>query len=138
MIQKGGLDATAAEQELKGTVSADKNEILFSRYGINYNNELEMFRKGSVVFREYELETAGKVNGNGMDTVELGSRVEAGTEARVEAAVPSRTRTEKLRKARAKARVIVEHVDIIKDDFWEKRPWILSGKPGKPVARGQS
>jgi tRNA(His) guanylyltransferase len=137
MIQKGGLDATAAEQELKGTVSADKNEILFSRYGINYNNELEMFRKGSVVFREYELETAGKVNGNGMDTVELGSRVEAGTEVREEAAVPSRTRTEKLRKARAKARVIVEHVDIIKDGFWEKRPWILSGKPGKPVARGQ-
>lgn len=34
------------------TVASDKNEILFSRYGINYNNEPEMFRKGSVVFRE--------------------------------------------------------------------------------------
>jgi tRNA(His) guanylyltransferase len=98
MIQKGGLDGTAAEHELKGTVSADKNEILFSRYGINYNNEPEMFRKGSVVCREYELETASKVNGNGMDTVELGSRVEAGTEVLEEAAVPSRTRAEKLRK----------------------------------------
>jgi len=27
--------------------------------------------------------------------------------------------------------VVVEHVDIIKDDFWERRPWILSNKPGK-------
>jgi tRNA(His) guanylyltransferase len=26
---------------------------------------------------------------------------------------------------------VVEHVDIIKDAFWEKRPWIISGKPGK-------
>lgn len=37
---------------LQGTVSSDKNEILFSRYGINYNNEPEMCKKGSVVFRD--------------------------------------------------------------------------------------
>jgi tRNA(His) 5'-end guanylyltransferase len=36
----------------QGTVSSDKNEILFSTYGINYNNEPAMYRKGSVVFRE--------------------------------------------------------------------------------------
>lgn len=36
----------------QGTVSSDKNEILFSRYGINYNNEQEMYKKGSVLFRE--------------------------------------------------------------------------------------
>ena len=36
----------------QGTVAADKNEILFSRFHINYNNEPELFRKGSVVFRD--------------------------------------------------------------------------------------
>jgi hypothetical protein len=36
----------------QGTVASDKNEILFSQYGINYNSEPEMFKKGSVVFRE--------------------------------------------------------------------------------------
>jgi len=51
MIQKGGMSATEAEEQLKGSVSADKNEILFSRYKINYNNEPDMLRKGSVVFR---------------------------------------------------------------------------------------
>jgi tRNA(His) guanylyltransferase len=44
---------------------------------------------------------------------------------------PSRTQMENDRKKRAKARIVVEHLDIIKDDFWHRRPWLLSGKPGK-------
>jgi tRNA(His) guanylyltransferase len=43
----------------------------------------------------------------------------------------SRSQQERLRKLRRKAQVVVDHVDIIKNDFWERRPWILSGKPGK-------
>lgn len=27
--------------------------------------------------------------------------------------------------------MVVGHLDIIKDDFWERRPWVLSNKPGK-------
>jgi hypothetical protein len=46
----------------------------------------------------------------------------------------SRTQLEKRRKSKAKAKIVVQHIDIIKDDFWERRPWILSGKPGKLVA----
>lgn len=41
----------------------------------------------------------------------------------------SKSQREKLAKAQRKAKVVVEHVDIIKDDFWDKRPWILAGKP---------
>lgn len=36
-------------------MSSDKNEILFQRFGINYNNEPEMFKKGSVVYRQVGL-----------------------------------------------------------------------------------
>lgn len=43
----------------------------------------------------------------------------------------SKTQNEKDKKRRAKAPVVVEFLDIIKDDFWDKRPWILSNKPGK-------
>lgn len=46
------MDAAAAEQRLSGTVSSDKNEILFKEFGINYNNEDDLFKKGSVVFRD--------------------------------------------------------------------------------------
>ena len=74
LIQIGGLDAKGAEKELavsllilclfcmamldqanaksKGSLSADKNEILFSRFKTNYNTEPEIYKKGSVVFRD--------------------------------------------------------------------------------------
>ena len=39
----------------QGTLAADKNELLFLRFGINYNNEPEMYRKGSVVCRDVRL-----------------------------------------------------------------------------------
>lgn len=37
---------------MQGSLAADKNEILFSRFKINYNNEPEIYKKGSVVFRD--------------------------------------------------------------------------------------
>jgi tRNA(His) guanylyltransferase len=36
---------------LKGSVSKDKNEILFSQFGINYNKIEEVFRRGTVFIR---------------------------------------------------------------------------------------
>jgi tRNA(His) guanylyltransferase len=50
LVLKGGLSNTEAESKLGGTLSADKNEILFSQFNINYNNEPEMYKKGSVLF----------------------------------------------------------------------------------------
>ncbi|KAL8898054.1 MAG: hypothetical protein Q9207_006898 [Kuettlingeria erythrocarpa] len=52
LVQKGVMGTTEAEEVLKETVAADKNEILFSRFAINYNNEPEQFKKGSVVYRD--------------------------------------------------------------------------------------
>lgn len=43
----------------------------------------------------------------------------------------SKTQREKERKRRAKAPIVVEHLDIIKDEFWERRPWLLSDRSGK-------
>jgi len=37
--------------DIQGTVSKDKNEILFSRFGINYNEIMPRYRKGSVFVR---------------------------------------------------------------------------------------
>ncbi|KAK3949129.1 Thg1 C terminal domain-containing protein [Pseudoneurospora amorphoporcata] len=124
LIKQGGMDGTAAELMLKGTFSADKNEILFKKFGINYNNEPEIFKKGSVIFREYELvEPDPGTNNNVVEEAE-----------KTTTAVPevkSKSQLEKEKKARTKAKIVVEHLDIIRDEFWERRPWLLSGKPGK-------
>ncbi|KAJ5515118.1 hypothetical protein N7463_004670 [Penicillium fimorum] len=119
MVLQGGMSNTDAEQELKGTVSADKNEILFKRFGINYNNELEIYKKGTVLYRQYELEEPNPTKSH------------ADEETPVVESKQSRSQQDKIRKLRRKAQVVVDHVDIIKDEFWEKRPWILSGNPGK-------
>ncbi|KAM7224382.1 tRNA guanylyltransferase [Rhypophila decipiens] len=120
LIQQGGKDGTEAEQILKGTLSADKNEILFKQFGINYNNEPEMFKKGSVIFRDYELVDPGTHN--------VAQEVE---QVAGEPTQQSKTQRDNDKKKRAKARVTVEHLDIIKDDFWDRRPWLLSNKPGR-------
>jgi tRNA(His) guanylyltransferase len=52
LVLKGGLTTTQAEERLTGTFSADKNEILFKEFGINYNNEPEIFKKGSLIYKD--------------------------------------------------------------------------------------
>ena len=37
---------------LKGTVKKEKHEILFSEFGVNYNDEPQMFRKGTYLYRK--------------------------------------------------------------------------------------
>lgn len=39
----------------------------------------------------------------------------------------SKTQKDKERKRRVKASIKTEHTDIIKDEFWDQRPWLLSG-----------
>jgi len=113
LIQRGGITAAEAEKELIGTLSKDKNEILFSRFGINYNNEEEMCKKGSVVFREYD--TPPPENGG----------EEVGTEETL-----SKCQMEKRRKMQRKAKVVVRFCDVIRNAFWEERPWILGSQAG--------
>ncbi|KAB2576113.1 tRNA guanylyltransferase protein [Lasiodiplodia theobromae] len=141
LIQRGGMDAAAAEQRLSGTVSSDKNEILFKEFGINYNNEDDLFKKGSVVFRDFELvdiptkkqdQAAAASADHHLDDDPTATASLDNAQPSSTAAQPlSKTAAEKERKRRAKAKIAVEHVDIIKDDFWLRRPWILSGRAGK-------
>ncbi|KAG6128778.1 Glucose-responsive transcription factor [Claviceps purpurea] len=119
LIQLGGLDNKEAERTLAGTLAADKNEILFLRFNINYNNEPEIFKKGSVIFRDYELVDAER-HAVALEMDDLAEPVQQ-----------SKSQAERDRKKRAKARIVVEHTDIIKDEFWNRRPWILSNKPGQ-------
>ncbi|KAI5864820.1 tRNA guanylyltransferase [Durotheca rogersii] len=120
LVKLGGIGASEAEKFLSGTLAADKNEILYSKFKINYNNEPEIFRKGSVVCRDYELVEPGSHEVIAKAADELAEPVEQ-----------SKTQDQNDKKRRAKARILVDHVDIIKDDFWERRPWLLSNKPGQ-------
>ncbi|CCE85276.1 Piso0_004859 [Millerozyma farinosa CBS 7064] len=98
LVIRGGLTGKEAENRLIGTVSSDKNEILFKEFGINYNNEPEIYKKGTVMVRDY-----------------VSSREEQELSER---------QLQRLEKQRRKANISTLHVDIIKDDFWNERPWL--------------
>lgn len=55
LIIKCGLSAQESEKKLSGTLSSDKQEILFSECGINYNDEPEMYKKGSLINKKGEV-----------------------------------------------------------------------------------
>ena len=63
--------------------------------------------------------------------LETGDPPGASAESEFNAAKLSKTAAEKERKAKLKSQVAIEHTDIIKDDFWKRRPWILTGTAGR-------
>ncbi|KAI0035704.1 tRNAHis guanylyltransferase [Vararia minispora EC-137] len=54
LVQQGGQSTKEAHETLRGTISSQKHELLFSRFGINYGTLSERFRKGSVLIREQD------------------------------------------------------------------------------------
>ncbi|XP_077515649.1 tRNA-histidine guanylyltransferase [Amblyomma americanum] len=97
LVQKGGLTPRQAEERLRGTVSSDKNEILFQEFQTNYNNLPALYRKGTVVIRE---PTDAEPQGDG-------------------------TKAQKNRKQAKVYKITALNVDIIQKDFWSKYPHLL-------------
>lgn len=102
LVLKGGMTPQEAENRLIGTLSSDKNEILFKQFNINYNNEPEIFKKGTIIMRQYDNYKPVE------ETDQLSNR-----------------QLQRLEKIRKKADIIFLHVDLVKDEeFWTSRPWL--------------
>lgn len=113
-LVKDGVDKREAERILKDTVASQKNELLFCRFGVNYNNVEAMFRKGSVIYRR-KMERGVEENG----VVGNGGQGRAGGEENVEEVLIEQK----------KSCIVVSHEDIIKDDFWRRNSHILGPVP---------
>lgn len=141
MVQRGGQSGTEAELELKvcdcsfgkcgkqltlgdkGTLAADKNEILFSRFGINHNNEPEVYKKGTTIYRDVSPDTSYTPLETSADSV-LEKKRSSSPPPTEEPT--SKSQADKERKKQQKAALTIYHGDIIRDDFWTERPWILA------------
>lgn len=102
LIQKGGLTTVQAEDRLKGTLAADKNEILFSEFGMNYNSEPLLLRKGTSLIWEKRDEPVTK-----------------------QVKHPNEEEEKEVTTTRTRKRVCPHHCDIIGDQFWVEHPDIL-------------
>lgn len=150
------LTERQAHETLKGTVSAQKNEILFSRFGINYERLPAMFRKGTtIVWTEVEQEeeevVAGAAGPEGDDDGATSGDEEAGpsngrahaqTQAQPPTPPPSNPKKSKRRKAPPRE-LRTLHVDIIGRAFWDEpepnasRAAAVGDEQGRRKARGK-
>uniref|UniRef100_A0A8B9ZRA8 Probable tRNA(His) guanylyltransferase n=1 Tax=Anas zonorhyncha TaxID=75864 RepID=A0A8B9ZRA8_9AVES len=103
LVQRSGLTPVQAQDRLQGTLAGDKNEILFSEFNINYNNEPLMYRKGTVLIWQ-------KVNEVTTKKIKL----------------PKETEEQEIEVTRTRTKVVPLHCDIIGDQFWEEYPEILA------------
>lgn len=123
-----------AAAALRGTRTAEKNELLFSRFGINYSRLPARHRKGSVLVRradvlgeeedrdaeeegegeeEEKASGGGDGDGNGDDKDDNDDKDDdGGGDASLKKLAPGWA---------------VIHCDVIKDDFWNARPHLLGG-----------
>lgn len=125
LVQRGGLSGTDAEKRLKGTLAKDKHEIMFTEFGINYNDEDAMFRKGSFLMRkgkpdagqhrdgrrkrrreEEKEEQDNDDDGEYLDSERTGNTEDGGYET--------------------------VHVDIIGDKFWDEHEHLLQPSDLQP------
>ncbi|XP_033147610.1 uncharacterized protein LOC103867714 [Brassica rapa] len=96
MLVKSGKTKTQSQDYLKGTQTREKNELLSSQFGIEYNTLPLIFRMGSSVLRSKEAVA-----------VENGVVVSG-------------------KKLKREGEVVVDHCNIIERGFWEEHPHILS------------
>ena len=61
LVLKAKLTPSQAEEQLRGTLASHKNELLFQEFGINYNNEPPLFRKGTTLIRKLVPDGTGRL-----------------------------------------------------------------------------
>ncbi|KAK7499403.1 hypothetical protein BaRGS_00009378 [Batillaria attramentaria] len=108
LVQERGLSPAQAQERLKGTLSSDKNEILFSDFKINYNNLPELYRKGTILLRckDSEPDATTTPTRTGRQMTLVGNHIHT----------------------KARPSTIVLHTDLIGAKFWEDHPEILGAK----------
>lgn len=103
LVQDSGMTPQQANERLKGTLSADKNELLFSQFNINYNNLPEIYRKGTVIIRPRDAEQREKLSESQGQVTSAQRKAERGL-------------------------TVTLHCDIIGKQFWENHPHIINPK----------
>jgi len=155
LIQKGGQTTTEAHATLRGTVSSTKHEMLYSRFGINYNEISDRFKKGSVIVREIvkssdeheqseppmppvaRSETRAEQEGDesserpaafGPSTSIQSPPQFTNDKASQVLDPPHPKRSKAKKKVKLETTIEVLHCDIIGDEFWLTRPHLLENQ----------
>ena len=129
LVQQGKLSNNEAQQRLKGSVSGDKNEILFSEFNMNYNNEPDQFKKGTTIFRKkVEIPIEASVNDNfGLNDEK--NVFNEQNERNIDKEGSSSDKRKKIKQdetqMKIRTKIVQVNCDIIRDDFWTENSHVL-------------
>ncbi|XP_015791948.1 tRNA(His) guanylyltransferase-like [Tetranychus urticae] len=87
-----------AQVRLSGTVSSNKHDIMFLEHGVNYNNEREQFKKGSLLILERGDDSTSNVK---------------------------KSSKKKSTKDPEDIKISCLNIDVVKSSFWEDNSYLL-------------
>ena len=134
LVQQGKMSKDEAHKKLKGTLSNDKNEILFSQFNINYNNQPEVYKKGSLIIRVKKPASIRppKKGENEKNDEEIKKKIEEINKINEEflEKCEKKFKTDELlykddkymeeKIKELKGQIYIAHMDVVKDAFWDK------------------
>jgi tRNA(His) guanylyltransferase len=125
------MTAQEAHKRLSGTVSSEKNEILFSQFGVNYNTLDPIYKRGSIILWEpepKEISTNAQEQAKPETAEDVQSFVSSAcTVSNVLLAdVSLQPRGKHSKASKASAKLVLVHEDMLKDSWWtDVRPYVL-------------
>lgn len=113
LVQEKGFTPAQSQERLKGTLSSDKNEMLFQEFNINYNNLPEIYRKGTILIRSKESLETKHLNSTypsppSKSSVSFSNSLDHGP--------------------KMSPKIDVLHVDMIGEKFWQEHTDILTSR----------
>lgn len=114
LVQERGFTPAQSQERLKGTMSSDKNELLYQEFNTNYNNLPDIYRKGSILIRSKEK------------VVESGHMNSTYPKESARSSVSFSNSLD--HDAKMNPKIDVLHVDLIGEKFWEEHTSILTGR----------
>ncbi|GAA5865897.1 hypothetical protein JCM3774_005516 [Rhodotorula dairenensis] len=136
LVQQGGRTTTQADKDLQGTISSEKQELLFSRFGINYNTVDDIYKKGSIVIWTFDAapsrpeETPAEPLEDEADEQAREADREASRTEQRPSSIPAGVKLRQRKTpTKPKRRLVVVHEDLISDAWWEsgRGAGLLSG-----------
>ncbi|XP_045621095.2 uncharacterized protein THG [Procambarus clarkii] len=120
LVQNGKYSRQEAEERLRGTFSKDKRAILLDEFKQEYDLEDSLYRKGTIMFRqEFARDTTSD---------HLATNNTRHTSADGNMRISSQASSDEVERVNSISdigSVSRDHIDIIGDQFWTERPWIL-------------
>ncbi|GAA5970709.1 hypothetical protein JCM11641_007407 [Rhodosporidiobolus odoratus] len=121
LVLQGGRTEFEANKDLSGTISSQKQEMLFSRFSINYNTLDPMFRKGSLIMWYTATITADELSSTSTESNPVATASDEPPRlSNTPEGVHLRHRKPDAPKKKGKRKLIVVHEDFIADEWWNE------------------